>query len=208
MNESALKPPADEDRPGHLSPSDLAGFIDRDLEPVERRRIEAHLDQCAECRSELIETRHLTDAYAGRTPATLRSLRRWWVPAALAAGLATLLLLPRSSTAPGSLREPTRAAPAVDGEDTPRISIVAPAENATVAADAVVLTWHATTADAYRIVVSSDDGDPVWTGETADTTLRLPSTALRSAQTYFWRVDAIANGITATTGVHRLLISP
>jgi len=208
VNDSALQPPADENQPDHLSASDVAGIIDHDLEPAERHRIEAHLDQCAECRSELIESRRVTDAYARRTPAALRSLRRWWVPAAMAAGLATLLLLPRSTTAPGLLREPTRAAPVTDGEGTPRIDIVAPAENATVAADAVVLTWHATAADAYRIVVATENGDPVWSGETADTTLRLPPTALRSAQTYFWRVDAIANGISATTGVHRLLISP
>jgi hypothetical protein len=53
----------------------------------------------------------------------------------------------------------------------------------------------------------TENGDPVWTSETGDTTVALPdSVRLQASQAYFWRVEAIGNGIAATTGVHRLQI--
>jgi len=208
MNESALNPPADQDQPGHLSANDLAGFIDQDLDPATRRRVESHLDQCRQCRDELIETQRVAAEYTAAPPArTARSVRWKWVPVALAAGVGVLLLLPRRATnLPAA--DPTRAVPVADGEGARPISIVSPVDDADVAPGEVVLTWHATAADQYRVSVVTENGDPVWTGETADTTVRPAAAMLRIGQRYFWRVDAIANGITATTGVHRLRIGP
>jgi len=193
----------------HLSESDVAGFIDRDLAPDELRRIEIHLDQCVGCRAELVESARVVDDHARRAPAgPVRLRRRWWVPAALAASIAVLFLVNRRTHAPLSPRNPTRAASVVDGEGTPQIGVVSPAENATVVAGAVAFTWHAATADQYRFIVTDESGEPVWFRDTTDTTMTLPAAALRSGHAYFWRVDAIASGIAATTGVHRLTLLP
>lgn len=211
MADIGMNPAGESEHTGHLSESELAGFLDGALPPAERRRVEEHLDGCAECRGELVEMRRITNGYAKHASgsASRRMLPRWAVPAALAAGLAVLVLLPRFLASPSGY-EPVRAGePAGDGEGRDRIGVVSPAENATVAADAVTFTWHRAAADVYRISLLTESGEPMWSAETADTTIAFTGHAsLRRGQPYFWRVDAITNGITATTGVHRLLVAP
>ena len=212
MLDSGVNPAMDADRPNHLSENELAGLLDRALDAAERLRVETHLDKCAECRREMVEMRRITNGHArgGRgTNIGAAARRRWWIPAALAAGLAALIFLPRLATGPGPRGAPVRGAPVADGEGTVRLGIVTPADNAMVNPGTIVFTWHAATADLFRISVLTESGEPLWTTETTDTTTTLPvSVSLKRGQPYFWRVEAIANGIVATTGVHRLQIAP
>jgi hypothetical protein len=84
---------------------------------------------------------------------------------------------------------------------------VSPADDSTATAP-LVFTWRAATADVYRISVLAEAGDPVWTAETNDTTIALPdSISLQPGRAYFWSVEGIANGIVASTGVHRLQVN-
>jgi len=98
------------------------------------------------------------------------------------------------------------ASPVTEAGGRSGLAIVAPADDATVEGR-VVFTWRSKNADAYRIAVLTEKGDPVWTSDTGDTTAALPdSVSLEPGHAYFWRVDAIGTGIAASTGAHRLQI--
>ena len=188
----------------HLSEGEVAGYLDHDLTPDERRRVETHIDECASCRAEMIALSQITRA---DVPAKAVAHRvRWWMPAAAAVVVAALALPSLTSNArvPGS----TERAPRVtDSDGRPRFAIVSPADDST-ATTPLVFTWRAATADVYRISVLAEAGDPVWTAETNDTTIALPgSIPLETGRLYFWYVEGIANGIVASTGVHRLQVN-
>jgi anti-sigma factor RsiW len=192
----------------HVSEGELAGFLDGDLDPAVRRRVEEHLDACAACRGELIAVQRLAASY----DAAGRPSRRVWAGLAAAAAIAAVLggvvLWPRATPLiglhPDTVRAPIQP---VSGEGRPHIDVLAPASE-TVAVSALHFAWRPAAADAYRLTVLSDSGDPVWSVETTDTSAALsPGVRLRPGA-YFWRVDAIAAGITATSGAQRLLITP
>ena len=190
----------------HLTEHQVAGFLDHALPPDERRLVEEHLEACPDCRHEMVTFhRMLPDLRKAAGRSSWRA--RWWIPAALAAGLALIWIVPgtlgRGSGSPSSIR-----APAADGERQASIPIVAPADDV-ITKTPVIFTWRAASADLYRLVILADDGHPIWSGETADTSLTLPNgVALASGHSYFWRVDAIANGIVASSGIQRLTIEP
>lgn len=201
--------------PPHLTERELAGFLDGDLQRAERERVVEHLDECAMCRRELVEMRQLVDSYAspperGLPPARPKPLVRRWrlaagAAAALAAGLVAILVLPRSAIV--DQRSTERAgepAASTASEGTGRIGVVSPTEGAAITPGTTVFAWRTTGADVYRFTLLAESGEPVWTHETGDTTLVIPSAAPAPSGEYFWRVDAIADGITATTGVHRI----
>ena len=198
------------DRPGldHISDSEMSGFLDRDLAPADRQRVEAHLESCPECRRELVEVRRLAESYRPGALGTGRVWTRVVTGTAIAAGLVGLLLLPSSRQRP-ALRPDTVRAPAQvpNREGRMRIDVVAPVTDAPLAATAVAFTWHAAAADVYRLTLLTESGEPVWTLETADTSAALPARIVLAPGAYFWRVDAIADGITASTGVRRLVIA-
>lgn len=197
----------------HLRESELAAFLDGGLTAVERERVEAHIDICDACRAELVDIGRAIEPRAAAvrgatTRATTPSSRRWWIPAAAAAGIAAILLVPRLATRQGATDVQTRAARVADSEGQPRINLVSPADDLTTPAGRIVFTWHAIAADAYRISVLTESGDPIWSKETTDTSIVLPpAVGLQSGAAYFWHVDAIANGIVATTGVHRVQVA-
>jgi anti-sigma factor RsiW len=199
-----------------LSPSELAGFLDRDLDSEGRRRVEAHLDDCAACRGELADVARLADAFRSPAqgivqPQESRSRRRVWggiaLGGALAASLAMLMLLgppaPSSSPAAQPVRAPTT------GEGLARIDVLTAPEMVGGATDSLVFTWHSVGADVYRFALLSESGEPLWTRETGDTSLSLPSTVvLTPGHAYWWRVDATAEGVVATSGARLLRVSP
>jgi hypothetical protein len=119
-----------------------------------------------------------------------------------------MLVLPRLSTTPAPSDDRVRAAP-FGGEGLRQIDVVSPADDVTIPGGPVVLTWHAVQADIYRVSLLDESGKPLWTRETPDSSVTLPGNAgIRPGQAYFWRVEAIASGISATTRVHRLRIAP
>ena len=201
--------PDEADRLTHLRDGELAAFVDGRLSPAERRRVEAHIDVCDPCRAELVEVgRAVAQRGAGTRVATPIS-RRWWIPIAAAAGIVAILLVPRLSTRSPATNDPTRATRVVDGEGQRRIDVVAPLDDVTLPAAQLVFTWHAVPADVYRFSLLSASGDSIWARETTDTSIALPTSLdARPGGAYFWRVDAIANGIVATTGDHRVQLSP
>jgi hypothetical protein len=187
----------------HLTDADLAGFLDRDLTPDERRRVEIHIDHCAVCRAELVAVSRITqpDSAQGR-PATNP---RWWIPAAAAAAVVALAIpsLTRTPPAPSSPATTRRIA---DGDGRSHLTIVAPTDSI-VASDRLVFSWRSGKADGYRFFLLTESGAPVWSADTSDTTITLPdSVVLQPGRAYFWRVEGIGNGIAARTGFNRIQI--
>ncbi len=217
-------------RDGHLTEREIAGFLDRDLVAAERRVVEEHLDRCAGCRRELAAVARLVDspagiaekgAYgAGVAPAAESAgegaagrafghRRRSWaapVAALAAAAVAAILLI-----GPGS--DPTPTAPVLRAPDRADVSgrpggieVASPAERIEANGAPVAFVWRPSGAsDIYRFSLLAEGGEPIWSAETADTTVSLPAgVTLKPGRTYFWRVDAIADGVVLTTGARRL----
>ena len=198
--------PTQADGFAHLSDADLAGYLDHDLPPEERRHVETHLDQCESCRGELVALSRVVhgESSVARRPA-LR--RRWWIPAAAAAAVIAVLA-PRLTTRAPDVDTAPRTRRVIDTDGRPRLTIVSPSDGAATDGP-LVFTWRAGSADVYRIFVLTESGDVVWSTDTSDTTVALPdSVPLQAGRAYFWRVDGIGNGIAATTGGHRFEIPP
>ena len=213
MFESHGGPTAEPDAQSHLTESQLAGYLDRDLRPDDRQRVELHLDVCPACRSELAEIARIAAGYQSTKPAfktSQRSPSRWWpiaLSGALAAGLAGALLLGRSTTEPSLGTQPIRAP--VTGEGRARIEVIAPAADAPGVAPVSTFIWHKSSAGLYRFILLSESGEPLWTLETPDTSLTLPaSVLLQPGHDYFWRVDAVGDGVMASTGARSLRVPP
>ena len=191
------------DEAGHLSDADLAGYLDRDLTPEERRHVETHIDRCATCRGELIA---LSRVVHGEPTSERRRPglgRRWWIPAAAAAAVVALLA-PRLTTKAPDAETAPRTRRVIDSDGRARLAVVSPSDGAAPEGQ-LLFTWRAGSADIYRIVVLTESGDLVWSTDTSDTTVALPdSVSLQPGRAYFWHVDGIGNGIAATTGSHRL----
>lgn len=191
----------------HLTEIELAGLLDGQNGPDDRRRLVHHLDSCTECRAELVEMRRIMDAAPMTSPPAVSRAPRWWLPLTAAAGLATIIVarLAMGPTAGG----PADRAPDPEGSGRIRIGVVRPVNDATISGGAVAFLWHGTGADVYRVSLLNESGAPLWTQETADTSAALPpEIALIRGRAYFWRVDAIADGIQATSGIQRLRVAP
>ena len=162
----------------HLSPADVAAYVDGVLPPSERSRVEGHLADCDACRSELVAVARL-----------LRPQRRrqWYVPIGIAAAAALLLFVwPRAAQkapmSPPNYREPvvtTTVAPLIVA---PRGATTAPRR----------LVWTSVPhADRYRMTLFDATGAVLWESQTSDTTAAIPATiALRPGASYFWQVAA------------------
>lgn len=204
-------------RAEHLSDSEIAGFLDRDLSSEERSVVEAHLEGCPECRGATAEVSRLARAYPGTLsaitvvpPLPASSGKRMRLPmiaaAALAASLAIVVL---SRSAPWrDDPAPVRATAQAGPDARPIIEVTGPREDQPVERANLVFSWRATNADVYRLSVFDESGTVVFAQETTDTVLSLAGSPLPSAETlYLWRVDAIADGLTASSGVRKLRVT-
>ena len=182
---------------GHLRPEQIATYLSGSLDPA-RRRAEAHLRVCDECRRELVEINRLVQVHRRRRRLLIV------VPLAAAAGL-TLLLVPRLQDE----GEATRRVRAGE-EGGQRIEAVRPVDGASVSSDSITFTWRSVTDGAqYALQVTDSVGDIVLSESTADTILMVAARLLRPGQTYIWYVDALLpNGESATTGLRRFAIPP
>lgn len=186
----------------HLDARAIAAYLDRALGDAERQRVEAHLVACAECRDEVAEV-------AGVLASPRRSWR--WVPLAglAAAAVLTLMLVRPGPEQPGGgavVRGPT----SVDVR-RPAVELVGPLVRDATPAGGLTFVWRAVGADAhYRLVVTDERGDTVWTATTADTAQRAPAGGpMRQGRTYFWYVDALLpDGRSAVSAVRELRLSP
>ena len=47
----------------HLNESDVSGYIDDDLPLADRRRVEAHLEACSECRATIVAVMRVAESF-------------------------------------------------------------------------------------------------------------------------------------------------
>ena len=196
----------------HLTAGDIAGFLDADLTPADRLRVEAHLDTCTECRGELAAVSGLAHAapQVAPVPDHRRPVRKWLpltIGIALAASLAAFLLLRPAQLGP--FRSPEQVRAPNLGEGRASLEIVAPGPDSVVASAALRFVWKGSAASFYRISVLTESGEPVWTADTQDTVMVLPATVvLVPGRHYFWQVEGIADGIVSSTGYQTLRVRP
>jgi len=186
----------------HLEAGDVAAYLDLKLSADDRSRVEVHLAECAECRRELVEVR--------RVLGNLPRFRRWHllVPAAAAAAALFVIL--------GPPERDRRPAP-VGRERGPRgteraalIAVVEPGVGAAVAPGPVVFTWRGVgTGATYRLTVTDERGDVVWSANTADTMATLPARiGLERGRRYAWYLDALLpDGRSVTSGVRAFVVA-
>ena len=203
----------------HLNEGQLAGFLDRghehdlDLDPGERERVEAHLDQCEACRHELVSASRIRDSFA---PSFARSVwrhrgTRWTavgsvIGTAIAASVVGMVYLRQPDAVnPLAVTERVRALP----ERRASIDVVAPTTAVIEHSAVIAFTWRSAAVDIYRFTLLSESGEPLFTTETTDTTVAWPASVKAVAGTiYFWRVDGIAGGISSSTGAKPLRLMP
>jgi anti-sigma factor RsiW len=182
----------------HLEVEQVVAYLENRLPAPERRRVQAHLADCAECASELVEVSRLR-----RPP---RPMMRWLGPAAVAAAVVAVALV-----GPWHLRQATGpTVPPVRGGGGVTVDAVAPAEGAVVSG-APKFTWRSMPgATSYRITVSRADGDSVWTATVTDTTARAPTTsAFDGSTSYYWYVDVLlADGRSIAGTAHEFRVRP
>jgi hypothetical protein len=201
----------------HLTESDLAGYLDRDVSSEDVRRIEQHLDMCDDCRAEIVLVARLLDDDGSRQeqpgrPAPVRKrAAAWRLPAgitgfAAAAAVATVLLLqPGGPGLPSDPAEAERFA----SEGMSRIETYAPAEGAAVNASELRFAWADQGTDSYRITITAEDGGLVWTQSLADTTAVPPlDHTLASGGRFYWFVDAVSGGVVARSGARAFTVVP
>lgn len=185
----------------HITSEELAAYLDGRLDSSSATRLEHHMADCAECRTELVDARALL-ATAPATDKSMRPRRRMLGRVGLAA--AALLLfaavpLMRRVTAPD------RAAPVLRDAraSQTRIDVISPG-NESVNPTAVFFIWRPVEgATTYRLTVTDSSGTPLFTRSTTDTTTTAPSeVSIVRGHSYLWYVDALRNdGLTSSSGI-------
>lgn len=163
----------------HLDPHDVVGYIDGTLDPAARTRVEAHVSDCEECTGELAAVSRLRPTPRRRIP---------WLGmgAAAAAVLAAVLVGPRVG------QRADDDAPPVRGDSAATMSVVAPADGATLG-ELPEFAWRPMPgATTYRVSVTGADGDSIWAVTTRDTAVRPSESAVQPRSgVYYWYVDAL-----------------
>ncbi len=183
----------------HLDDATLAAIVDGD---VSRPDAIAHLSVCDDCRRRLSAVAHLVDDAELRTEieslesgSSRPALPKRWRPASIAAigalaaaAVATFVIsLPNNksvSSPPPS--ESIHREGAITTTAPPRI--ISPSAVASVND---VLRWTSVSgADIYRVQVWNTDGRVVFSTDTRDTSLALPTGLNKAGATYLWEVKA------------------
>jgi hypothetical protein len=187
----------------HLDAGIVAAYVDGTVDPARLGGVEGHLADCAICRREVMEG---TRMLRGRRP-----WKRWSVMGTVAAAAAVLLLIAQPGRVPESQDPVIRAGEDTVTEAVLRFTAIAPADTESVSGGSIVFQWRSPSTEAsYRITVTNEIGDLLWSETTYDTTVALPGDVpFELGETYFWYVDALLpNGGSATTGVQRLTLIP
>lgn len=185
----------------HLTGAQIGEFLEHALPDEERRMVSAHLAECDECRSQVVEVGRVV-----RTESTRPSRRTWAVALGAAAVLALLLVQPWEQE-PGStevFREDVATAARAS------IEVVGPVADARVG-EGPRFVWRSADSEAvYRFTLASETGEILHSTTTSDTLLGLPNEiTFAPGQEYYWVVDALLpDGSTATTGAHPFRSQP
>jgi hypothetical protein len=172
--------------------------------------LETHLLTCDTCREEArLGLAIRAELGAPAAQARVRSLPRRgpWLILGAAAAAAVVFVIARPISRDRSDSPVSRGR----DEGTPVIADVSPAPGAVVSAASAGFIWRsAGTGAQYRLTVTSEQGDIVWTDASTDTVQHVPPTArMQRGKTYFWYVDALLpDGTTATSRVRRFTLAP
>ena len=189
----------------HISPNQIAAYVDRGLSTQAREDAERHFDVCDQCRAEVSESARLADTLTPISADKPRPRRaRQWLPVGISGAIAAAALL-------AFLVNPQRTSNATavergrdSGEGRTLIRGISPGVNAVTGAEGLVFRWHRSPAAVYKFTLLTQSGEPIFSTDTQDTLVSVPdSVVLISGQDYFWRVDGIENGVVSSTGVTR-----
>jgi hypothetical protein len=183
----------------HPSIEDIAAYLSGALTAEGKADLEAHLGNCRDCRREVTSARRLLHSRG--------SNRGYWIVPGLAAAVLAVVLLTPSEQRHGSETSRVRST-TLDGSSS--VQVVTPANRQTMSQLPIRFVWHRTADDAlYHVTLTDAAGTGIWTGETSDTTLVLPSAiSLRSTRDYLWFVDAVpSNGRSITSGAQLFRIT-
>ena len=181
----------------HLESGEVASYLDRVLAPAEQARLETHLADCAECRGEVIAVSRIRH---------IRSRPRWLIlgPAAAAAAIALFFVArPAVTPAPGTVPR--------DGEERTTVALVTPGDGAAAPARSLTFIWRSAGGGvSYRLTLTDERGDVVWTATASDTTGHPPSDVrFQMGRRYFWYVDALLpDGRSVTSGARQFTTRP
>ena len=167
----------------HLTASEVAAYIDRSQTDAARERAERHLSDCWQCREELAAcARLVTEAPAWRRTRIVAPI----IGVAAAAIVAVAVGAPRRETAHAPTTE-RASGPVARG-----VAIIAPRDGASIESRAVSFTWRTDSgAVGYRVIVTTGNGSLVWKGDSPDTTITPPRTAVFvNGGEYNWRVES------------------
>jgi hypothetical protein len=195
---------------GHLDEAVLTAFVSGTAGPT-RTAIVAHLADCAKCRHAVTSlSRALADPDVAGEIARLNAApsrrRPLWIAALAAAALLFVLVNPFRNRASGPGGSTLRGR----SEAVPAASIVSPADGQLVQVDGVSFIWRGLGGGVeYRITVTDEKGDVVWTRQSPDTMTRLDRAVLRPGRTYYWYVDALyPDGRSAAAAPRRFATIP
>jgi hypothetical protein len=181
----------------HLSPQEVAAYLDGQLDSASRRETDEHLAACFECRSEVAQAARLVDSIANTGAARRQSRHGLWAVALAAAVLVLAIALPTGR------RTGRDTSPVQRGTDTdrPALAVVSPG-SVDIARDGLTFIWRSASDATYRVLVTGADGAEIWSATTRDTTISVPRTVpLQQGESYIWSVDALrTDGSSLTSG--------
>lgn len=185
----------------HITTEELAAYLDGGLDSSSSTRLEQHMADCSECRSELVDARALLATAPPTASSVSPPRRKLWAAGLAAAAVLVLAALPvmRRVTAPDRAAPVLRAAPTSQAE----IDVISPG-NEPVNPATVLFIWRPVEgASTYRLTVTDSSGTPLFTRSTTDTTATAPSeAAIGRGRSYLWYVDALRNdGRTSSSGI-------
>ncbi len=195
----------DSSAPTHPTDETVAAYLEGILPASDRTGLETHLGGCEYCRARLgLAARALETA-----PRPRAQLRRPLIVAALAASIAGVFLLSRSSPPV----TPSEVRGAEQEVTQPAVRVVGPLRGATVNPATLRFIWSTLEPNAlYQVTLSAKDGKMLWTARTADTVAAPPDNVLQQlqrGQQYFWRVDALLTNLrSVTSSDQRFQVSP
>jgi hypothetical protein len=184
----------------HLTTGEVAAYLERSLTAPEQQRVERHLVHCSDCRREIVHVQNIESL-------SVKPRRRLYFGIAAtvaAAALALIFVSPFDRSGPS----PEGTTRGVGAEGTVSIVAVSPIGGSRVGPEEPMLLWR-TVGDepSYRITVTNESGDVVWSGRSSDTSLVVPM-ELNRGGTYYWYVDALlADGRPATTGIQQFVVA-
>jgi len=168
----------------------------------DRTDFEAHLLTCATCREEV----RLGMVVRAELGAPKRRGRSWWWVGVGAAAAVLILFVAR----PPFRSNPDGTVKRGGTEGLPAVTAISPAAEAVLPAEPVRFVWHSAGPNVqYRLTVTNQQGDVVWSFGTADTAAVLPaSVRVQRSDPYFWYVDALLpDGRSATSRVQRFNVA-